>query len=105
MSDVECEYCGEAFKEQGLPAHQRYCDAVEEEGSQGGPEYSDLEEAVLERDDNACVRCDADGDLIVHKIDPSGEDENRNLVSVCGDCDGEIDGLHPRTKRTKIQSE
>ncbi|MCU4744510.1 hypothetical protein [Natronoglomus mannanivorans] len=104
MTKVECEYCGESFKEQGLATHQRFCDAAEEDDSQDGAEYSELEEAVLERDGDVCARCEGTEHLVVHQIKPDHDDDQRYLVTLCEECDDELDGLHPRTKRTKIQN-
>ncbi|MCU4754253.1 hypothetical protein OB919_20095 [Halobacteria archaeon AArc-curdl1] len=102
MSEVECEYCGELFKEQGLGTHQRFCGGAEEEDGQDDPTHTDLEETVLERDNRACRRCNVQDDLVVHRIDSAQSDNLRYLATLCVRCDGEIEGLHPRTKRTKI---
>ena len=104
MSKVECEYCGEYFKEEGLATHHRFCDAAEEDGSQEDAGHSELEETILERDNDSCARCESEEHLVVHQIDPNRGDVRSNLVTLCEECDAELEGLHPRTKRSKIQN-
>ena len=102
MAQVECEFCGDEYDEQGLAAHQRYCDEAEEAGSNNDAEYSELEETGLERDDRSCECCEDEDNLVVHEINPKYDDDIRYLVTLCKDCEAEIEGYHPRTKRTKI---
>lgn len=101
---VDCEYCDESYKKQGLAAHQRFCDAKEAEEATTVPEYEGTEATVVERDDDRCLRCDSSAELVVHQIAPDRGDAINNLVTLCEGCDSDLDGLHPRTKRTKIQN-
>ncbi len=104
MSEAQCEYCGEYFDKRGLGAHQAHCDAAKEEHSQ--PDYDDFFEAKLrERDGDECVSCGAQTGLTFHSIDPDAERELRNVVTLCKGCVDDVQGLHPRTKRTKIRSD
>jgi len=99
---VDCEYCGESFKKQGLAAHQRYCDAKEAEEATAVPEYEGTEAKVVDRDDERCLRCESTAELVVHQIAPDRDVAINNLVTLCEGCEADLDGLHPRTKRTKI---
>jgi 5-methylcytosine-specific restriction endonuclease McrA len=102
MTEVECEYCGELFDEQGLATHKHYCDeAPDEDESEPMADYSELEREALDRDDGACVRCKAEAELTVHTVDPDVGEQLSNLMTLCVECEEEVSGLHPRTKRTK----
>lgn len=103
MTEVECEYCGELFDKRGIGAHQRHCDGAHEETMT--PELDGLEAKARERDDGQCRRCDASERLVTHEVDPDVGQELANVVTLCGTCEAEIEGLHPRTKRTKIRSD
>lgn len=104
MSDVQCEYCGEYYDKRGIGAHQRHCEGAEADESTPEAGMSQLEAAVHERDNGRCVRCDTDADVVIHQIDTNTERQKPNLVTLCESCDSEVADLHPRTKRTKIQS-
>jgi len=98
---VECEYCGEEFKSAGLGAHQRFCDDVDADDSEGENEEDSFRADVLERDDRACLVCGSDDELVTHVVDESEPDELVNRLTLCEDCDENMAGLHPMTKRTK----
>jgi len=102
MSEVDCEYCGDSFDKRGLGAHQRYCDGAQE--ATVTPESAGVEATVRARDDEQCRRCGATSALGVHTVSPAVGQELANLVTLCAPCGAELDGLHPRTKRTKIQT-
>lgn len=103
--EVECEYCGDSFDKRGIGAHQASCDEAIEETTQ--PDYDDsLEAKVRARDDGACVRCGATDSLTLHIVDPDvGSERIANVLTLCADCDDDVEGLHPRTKRSKIHSD
>ena len=104
MTEVQCEYCGEYFDKRGLGAHQAHCDAAQEEHNQ--PDYDDIFEAKLRaRDDDECISCGSQTELTFHTIDPAVDRELRNVVTLCTGCANDVEGLHPRTKRTKIRSD
>ena len=103
MTDVECEYCGESFDKRGIGAHQRHCDDAQQETMT--PELAGLEAEVRERDDGQCASCGTDSGLVAHEVDPDVGQERANLVTLCGHCEAQLEGLHPRTKRTKLRSE
>lgn len=102
--DVQCEYCGEYFDKRGIGAHKASCNEAIEETSQ--PDYDDtLEANVRARDNGACVRCGTTDSCTLHTIDPDvGSDRIANILTLCADCDDDVDGLHPRTKRSKIHN-
>jgi len=129
MSDdtVECEYCGEEFKSQGLATHQRFCDEKPDEEQDGhdsstdaisdeeSPEdddtttrdnrsgrWSDFEADVVDRDNGECRRCSSDENLVVHTVDPDGKQRLQNALTLCEECDAYVEDFHPRTKRTAI---
>ena len=101
MSEVVCEYCGDSFDTRGIGAHQRYCDGANE--ATVTPEPAGLEATVRARDDEQCRRCEATTALGVHTVNPAVGQELANLVTLCARCAAELEGLHPRTKRTKIR--
>lgn len=106
MTETECSYCGEFYDVRGIGAHEASCDASIETADAGLPVDSDdpVDAHVVSRDDGTCVRCETDEDLHLHEVDPSVGHEKANVVTLCADCEGDVDGLHPRTKRTKIRS-
>lgn len=59
-------------------------------------DWSDLREAILERDDHTCQGCSAKGvELHVHHIVPlgaGGTNSRRNLITLCDTCHGRIHG-------------
>lgn len=109
MGKVECEYCGDLFDSRGLGAHQVHCDeATEESGTEEEtilePE-DEIEAHVVARDQGTCTRCGVDDASVHHIVDPDVGREKANVVTLCGDCDDDVSGVHPRTKRTKIRGD
>ncbi|AUX08928.1 hypothetical protein AArcSl_1297 [Halalkaliarchaeum desulfuricum] len=100
---VECEYCGEEFDKRGIGAHKAHCDGAEEAQTAPRQAVDGLEAEVYARDNGQCRRCGAEESLDVHQVDSDKEPVRANLVIVCAECEAEIEGLHPRTKRTKIR--
>lgn len=99
--------------------HEQHCDenpenqdeADSDEADDGGADpgggsvFTDLSEdgeAVLERSDGTCQLCEDEDVEVLHKLIPDGEQVTRNLVGLCESCDGKLEGLHPRTKRSKV---
>ncbi|NGM69180.1 hypothetical protein G6M89_09200 [Natronolimnobius sp. AArcel1] len=105
MSDVECENCGEMFDKRGIGAHKAHCSGGNQDEDPDEPEFDGLEAEVYERDDGACLRCDATENLTIHTVNPGVRAEKSNLVTICESCEAEIGDLHHRTKRTKIRSD
>lgn len=105
MTETECSYCGEFYDVRGIGAHEASCDASLEKADAGlDVDLDDEVEAhVASRDDGTCVRCGGDEDVRLHEVDPSVGHEKTNVVTLCADCEDDVDGLHPRTKRTKIR--
>lgn len=108
MSDddmVECPDCGNSYKgERGLSTHQRMsdCEASDDCGDEEAAPacvYSSLEQQALDRDE-VCRGCSSE-QIEPHYLN-SDVEKLSNIVSVCDDCLDEIDGLHPRTKRTVL---
>ncbi|CDK39654.1 hypothetical protein [Halorubrum sp. AJ67] len=107
MSDdqVECDYCGQEYDKRGIGAHEAHCDEATEEEMQpdsGASDLSTFEAEVRARDDGQCARCESIEALVVHDVDPDVEQERANAVTLCEQCEDELTGLHPLTKRTKI---
>lgn len=100
MSEVPCKHCGEPFDKRGIGAHEAHCD-----GETPEPELTPLETSVHDRDNGRCRRCEADEDLVYHTVNGAIGRERPNVVTLCAACENEIEGVHPRTKRTKIQSQ
>ena len=101
MSEVVCEYCGDSFDTRGIGAHQRYCDGANE--ATVTPESAGIEATVRARDDGQCRLCNTSENLLAHEVDPDVGQELANLVTLCARCAAELEGLHQRTKRTKIR--
>jgi len=107
MSEHEC-VCGfESDSPQGISAHQRHCEEYESDDSSDSG-YSTttvstaVADAVFERDDGQCVRCESTDGLTIHRYDEDGPEDPRNLVLLCADCDALIEGGHPLSKRTQV---
>lgn len=115
----EC-LCGfEAKDSRGLSAHQRYCDEYQDsegdslEESDEDPntvstrgeseDLSDFEEELFERDDYSCRNCGADGS-VAHFVDEDGPEAFNNAVTLCDECDGELEGVAPPSKKTQMRS-
>lgn len=106
MTEVQCQYCGELFDERGLGAHQRHCDsATEAEVTPDDESLTGLAAEVRDRDDGRCLRCGADSSLRVHEVDPDVGHQRANLITLCDSCEAGLEGLHPRTKRTKVHTQ
>jgi len=107
MSEHTCPCGFETDTPQGLGAHQRHCDeyqALQEEDEGGDeedePVFTHEEEEAYERDNGACRRCGADGD-VVHRF-RDNDDSLPNLVTLCEGCESLIEGKNPHTKRTQV---
>ena len=96
---VECEFCGDEYKTQGLATHQRFCD--EKPCDEDASGRSALASEALERDGHTCVNCGSTDELTAHMVDSVEPDRLANRISLCLDCHDEFDELHPLTKRTK----
>lgn len=110
-----CEFCDDEYKARGLATHQRFCDEAEatdgtddtdetdDEGDTNtSVNRSDFEDSVLERDDFECRRCGATDGLVVHPVDEEIGEVLNNNVTLCADCEADIEDYRPVTKRTAI---
>lgn len=108
---VPCDHCGELYDRRGIGAHEASCSeassdedtSAPSDTTDADPEWGGVELEVLERDNGQCRRCGSDEDLVVHVINRAILGKRSNLVTLCADCEAEIEGLHYRTKRTAIQ--
>lgn len=103
--EVQCKYCGDWFKSQGLGTHQRYCDSTDSDneddtGDSILDDPSGVEQRALDRDEESSFRCGAEAELTVHTVNSDVGQQLNNLLTLCEDCEELVSGLHPRTKRT-----
>lgn len=107
MTEV-CDCGFEAANGAGLAAHQRHCD-YENESGESDESFEKptsvstaVADAVFERDDEICVRCESTDCLTIHRYNKDKETIPSNLVTVCGECDDLLTGSHPVSKRTMV---
>jgi 5-methylcytosine-specific restriction endonuclease McrA len=68
------------------------------------PEYEELRQRVLRRDDWRCQFCGSRLSLEVHHQDfrsHSGEDTEENLITICTRCHSLVHGIFPPNTDTK----
>lgn len=119
-----CQYCGEEYSSQGVHAHERHCDenpenqddedetAAADEGGDSvfatsvndDADLTEVEEVVRDRADGDCENCGEDYETF-HRIYPDEPEATSNLFALCGDCEAELEDLHPLTKRSKVRHE